>query len=62
MVGTWTPPGAVFTFAFDDEALTLKLVARTEIAQDEPISWMAFDVSAAPPIYFTRMILTMRFS
>lgn len=46
MVGTWTPPGAIFTFAFDDEALTLKLVKRTEIAQDEPISWMTFDVSS----------------
>ncbi|KAJ4131655.1 hypothetical protein NW768_005848 [Fusarium equiseti] len=42
MVGTWTPPGAIFTFAFDDEALTLKLVKRTEIPQDEPISWMTF--------------------
>ncbi|KAH0491629.1 hypothetical protein TgHK011_003053 [Trichoderma gracile] len=42
MVGTWTPPGAIFTFAFDDETLTLKLVARTEIPHDEPISWMAF--------------------
>lgn len=46
MVGTWTPPGAIFTFAFDDEALTLKLVKRTEIAQDEPISWMTFDASS----------------
>lgn len=46
MVGTWTPPGAIFTFAFDDEALTLKLVKRTEIAHDEPISWMTFDVSS----------------
>lgn len=45
IVGTWTPPGAIFTFAFDDEALTLKLVKRTEIAQDEPISWMTFDAS-----------------
>ncbi|KAL7794492.1 hypothetical protein V8C37DRAFT_415102 [Trichoderma ceciliae] len=43
MVGTWTAPGAIFTFAFDDEALTLELVKRTEIAGDEPISWMAFD-------------------
>lgn len=51
MVGTWTPPGAIFTFAFDDEALTLKLVKRTEIAQDEPISWMAFDVSTAVNLY-----------
>lgn len=46
MVGTWTPPGAIFTFAFDDEALTLKLIKRTEIAQDEPISWMTFDASS----------------
>lgn len=45
MVGTWTPPGAIFTFAFDDEKLTLELVKRTEIPQDEPISWMTFDVS-----------------
>lgn len=44
MVGTWTPPGAIFTFAFDDKALTLKLVKRTEIPQDEPISWMTFSV------------------
>jgi len=44
MVGTWTPPGAIFTFAFDDEALTLKLVKRTEIPKDEPISWMTFSV------------------
>lgn len=46
MVGTWTPPGAIFTFQFDDEALTLKLVKRTEIPKDEPISWMTFDVRA----------------
>lgn len=43
MIGTWTPPGAIFTVAFDDEALTLKLVKRTEIPMDEPISWMTFD-------------------
>ncbi|OAA70307.1 3-carboxy-cis,cis-muconate cyclase [Cordyceps fumosorosea ARSEF 2679] len=43
MVGTWTPPGAIFTFAFDDEALTLKLVKRTAIPEDEPISWMTFN-------------------
>lgn len=47
MVGTWTPPGAIFTFAFDDEALTLKLVKRTEIPKDEPISWMTFSVSSS---------------
>ena len=44
MVGTWTPPGAIFTFQFDDEALTLKLIKKTAIPQDEPISWMTFDV------------------
>lgn len=44
MVGTWTPPGAIFTFQFDDEALTLKMIKRTEIPKDEPISWMTFDV------------------
>lgn len=49
MVGTWTPPGAIFTFAFDDEALTLKLIKRTEIPQDEPISWMTFSVSHSLP-------------
>lgn len=43
IVGTWTPPGAIFTFAFDDEALTLRLLKRTAIPVDEPISWMAFD-------------------
>ncbi|KAI0871089.1 3-carboxy-cis,cis-mucoante lactonizing enzyme [Hypoxylon argillaceum] len=43
MIGTWTPPGAIFTVAFDDERLTLELVKRTEIPHDEPISWMAFD-------------------
>jgi hypothetical protein len=45
MVGTWTPPGAIFTFEFDDETLSLKLIKRTAIPEDEPISWMAFDVS-----------------
>lgn len=45
MIGTWTPPGAIFTVVFDDEKRTLELVERTEIAHDEPISWMTFDVS-----------------
>jgi carboxy-cis,cis-muconate cyclase len=45
MIGTWTPPGAIFTVQFDDEAQTLKLIKRTEIPHDEPISWMSFDVS-----------------
>ena len=44
MVGTWTPPGAIFTIAFDDEKLTCELVKRTEIPHEEPISWMTFDV------------------
>ncbi|TLD26390.1 hypothetical protein PspLS_04547 [Pyricularia sp. CBS 133598] len=43
MIGTWTPPGAIFTVQFDDEKLEIKLVKRTEIPKDEPISWMAFD-------------------
>ncbi len=47
MVGTWTPPGAIFTFEFDDEKLTLKLIKRTAIPENEPISWMTFDVSSA---------------
>ncbi|KAK9770941.1 putative Carboxy-cis,cis-muconate cyclase [Seiridium cardinale] len=42
MCGTWTPPGAIFTVAFDDEKLTCELVKRTEIPKDEPISWMTF--------------------
>lgn len=45
MIGTWTPPGAIFTVQFDDEKLELKLIKRTEIPKDEPISWMTFDVS-----------------
>jgi carboxy-cis,cis-muconate cyclase len=47
MIGTWTPPGVIITVAFDDETLELELVKKTEIAEDEPISWMAFDVRAA---------------
>ena len=43
MIGTWTPPGAIFTVEFDDEALTLKLVKKTTIPRDEPISWITFD-------------------
>lgn len=45
IVGTWTKPGAIFTFEFDDTALTLKLLEKTDIPEDEPISWMTFDVS-----------------
>lgn len=54
MIGTWTPPGAIFTVAFDDEKLTLELVKRTEIPHDEPISWMTFDASLEPPDYLRR--------
>ncbi|KKA19311.1 Muconate cycloisomerase [Rasamsonia emersonii CBS 393.64] len=43
MVGTWTPPGRIYTIEFDDEALTLKLIKKTDIPEDEPISWMTFD-------------------
>ena len=45
MIGTWTPPGAIFTVEFDDESLSLKLIKKTTIPHDEPISWMTFDVS-----------------
>lgn len=51
MVGTWTPPGAIFSFEFDDEALTLNMIKRTEIPKDEPISWMTFDVSDRVPTH-----------
>lgn len=49
MIGTWTPPGAIFTVQFDDEKLELKLIKRTEIPHDEPISWMNFDVCCFQP-------------
>lgn len=49
MVGTWTRPGAIFTFEFDDEALTLKLIKRSEIPHHEPISWMTFSVGCHAP-------------
>jgi carboxy-cis,cis-muconate cyclase len=48
MIGTWTPPGVIITVAFDDDSLKLELVKKTEIPEDEPISWMAFDVCAPP--------------
>lgn len=62
MVGTWTPPGAIFTFAFDDVALTLDLVCRTAIPHDEPISWMAFGVRLPrfPPLSSPLPRLTRR--
>ncbi|TAQ91106.1 hypothetical protein B7494_g539 [Chlorociboria aeruginascens] len=43
IIGTWTPPAAIFTVEFDDEALTLQLIKRTALPEDEPISWMTFD-------------------
>ncbi|OCK85632.1 3-carboxy-cis,cis-mucoante lactonizing enzyme [Lepidopterella palustris CBS 459.81] len=43
MIGTWSPPGNIYTVEFDDEALTLKLIKKTSIPHDEPISWMTFD-------------------
>ncbi|KAI7575762.1 Carboxy-cis,cis-muconate, partial [Hortaea werneckii] len=42
MIGTWTPPGAIFTVEFDDETRSLELIKHTEIPQDQPISWMNF--------------------
>ncbi|KAF2803384.1 3-carboxy-cis,cis-mucoante lactonizing enzyme [Mytilinidion resinicola] len=43
MIGTWTPPGSIYTVEFDDEALSLTLIKKTSIPEDEPISWMTFD-------------------
>lgn len=45
MIGTWTPPGNIYTLEFNDETLSLKLAKKTAIPHDEPISWMTFDVS-----------------
>jgi carboxy-cis,cis-muconate cyclase len=50
-VGTWTPPGAIFAFEFDDESLELILTKRNEINHDEPISWMTFDVSISTSVF-----------
>lgn len=58
MIGTWTPPGAIFTVEFDDEALTLKLVKKTAIPEDEPISWMTFDVSRYARLGRVRALIT----
>ena len=44
IVGTWTPPGVIITVAFNVETLELELVKKTNIPEDGPISWMAFDV------------------
>lgn len=69
MIGTWTPPGAIFTVQFDDEKLELKLIKRTEIPKDEPISWMTFDVScpldclaASPSQTWTRRLTRLPLS
>ncbi|KAK1028165.1 hypothetical protein LTR33_017386, partial [Friedmanniomyces endolithicus] len=45
MIGTWTPPGAIFTVAFDTSTHSLELIKRTEIPHDEPISWLTIDHS-----------------
>ncbi|KAA6408263.1 MAG: carboxy-cis [Lasallia pustulata] len=43
IIGTWTPPGNIYTVAFDDETLSLTLLKKTAISHHEPISWMTFD-------------------
>ncbi|KAK0356860.1 hypothetical protein LTR91_009957 [Friedmanniomyces endolithicus] len=43
MIGTWTPPGAIFTIAFDTTTHSLELIKRTEIPHDEPISWLTIN-------------------
>ncbi|KAF2863539.1 3-carboxy-cis,cis-mucoante lactonizing enzyme [Piedraia hortae CBS 480.64] len=40
IVGTWTPPGALFIFTFDSVTHRLTLLKRTPIPHDEPISWL----------------------
>ncbi len=40
-----TPPGAIFTVAFDTSTHSLELIKRTEIPHDEPISWLTIDHS-----------------
>jgi carboxy-cis,cis-muconate cyclase len=44
LIGTWTRPGAIYTVEFDDGKQRLRLVKKTCIPEDEPISWMTFDV------------------
>lgn len=59
MVGTWTPPGRIYTVQFDDEALTLTLLHKTDIPEAEPISWMTFSVSwAEDALYISSQSLT----
>ncbi|KAF2398098.1 3-carboxy-cis,cis-mucoante lactonizing enzyme [Trichodelitschia bisporula] len=43
VTGSWTPPGALFTLSFDDETHELKLLKRTALPEDEPISWLTKD-------------------
>jgi hypothetical protein len=54
MIGTWTPPGAIFSVEFDDEKLTLKLIKKTTIPHDEPISWITFDASEISSLHVTQ--------
>ena len=62
MVGTWTPPGAIFTFAFDTDKLSLTLLKRTEIPKDEPISWMTFSVCPLQSLTTSCTVTNMYFS
>jgi carboxy-cis,cis-muconate cyclase len=43
LVGTWTRPGAIFSFSFDAGSRELQLIHRTAIDHDEPISWMTLN-------------------
>lgn len=61
LVGTWTKPGAIFTFEFDDEKLTLNLLKKTDIPEDEPMSWMTFDVCTFPFSSFCKSLFSTQF-
>jgi hypothetical protein len=57
VIGTWTPPGRLYTVAFDDEALSLELVKKTEIPEGEPISWLTISVCIqALQLTFTNVV------
>jgi carboxy-cis,cis-muconate cyclase len=61
-VGTWTPPGAIFAFEFDDQNCDLTLLKRNEINHDEPISWMTFDVGYRSRFFAVELIVLIPFA
>lgn len=59
MVGTWTAPGRIYTVQFDDEELTLSLLKKTDIPEEEPISWMTFSVCLYHINYYYIMLIVI---